>query len=322
VSKEIPVAVVPGALDSLVIAPSTAALAVDGFRQFTVSGFDVYGNAISDLAIAYNVSGGIGSINSTGMFTAGRVTGTGEVIATSDGHTAVASVTVGPGPLDRIAVLSRSSVTLSAGSVVILNAIGYDAHGNMIDGLIFSWGADNGSMMVMDGTSEIIYQAGTLVGSRTVTATNGSVLASLSLSVVPGPLVTLVVDPAALVADPGDSVDLTVRGYDAYGNLVANLVFTWAISSTSSTNDAIGTLTAHADTKTATLVAGNGATGTITVTCGGKSAVVSVTVNESPSALTKAAPTLALAAIIAVVALAVLLVLMLLGKIRTAGKKE
>ena len=322
VSKEIPVAVVAGALDSLVIAPSTAALAVDEYRQFTVSGFDVYGNAISDLAIAYNVSGGIGSINSTGMFTAGRATGTGEVIATSDGHTAVASVTVGPGPLDRIAVLSRSSVTLSAGSVVILSAVGYDVHGNTIDGLIFSWGADNGSMMVMEGTSEIIYQAGTLVGSRTVTARNGSVLASLSLSVVPGPLVTLVVDPAALVADPGDSVDLTVRGYDAYGNLVANLVFTWAISSTSSTNDAIGTLTAHADTKTATLVAGNGATGTITVTCGGKSAVVSVTVNESPSALTKAAPSLALAAMIAVVALAVLLVLMFLGKLRTVGKKE
>jgi hypothetical protein len=148
------------------------------------------------------------------------------------------------------------------------------------------------------------------------------VQASLSLSVVPGSLATLVVDPAALVADPGDSVNLTARGYDAYGNLIANLVFTWSISSTSSTNDAIGVLNGHADTSIATLVAGNGATGTITVTSGGKSTVVSVTVNDSPSALTKAAPGLALATLIAVVALALLLVLMLLGKLRTVGKKE
>ena len=322
VSTEIPVAVVHGALDILVVAPSTAEIVVGESRQFTVSGFDVYGNAISSLTIGFSISGSIGSINSIGMFTAGTATGTGEVVATSGGHTAEASVTVGAGPLDRIAVLSSSSVTLSAGSVVILNAIGYDAHGNVIEGLIFSWGADSGSMIVMDGTSEVIYQAGTSVGSRTVTAANGSVLASLSLSVVPGPLAILVIDPAALVADPGDSVNLTVRGYDAYGNPVADLVFTWAISSTSSTNDAIGALTAHADTKNATLVAGNGATGTITVTCGGKSAVVRVTVSESPSALTKAAPTLALAAIIAVVVLAVLLVLMLLGKLRMVGKKD
>jgi outer membrane protein assembly factor BamB len=322
VSTEVPISVIPGALDSLVIAPFSAALTVDETLQFAVSGFDAYGNAVSGLTIEYSVSGDIGSINGTGMLTAGTSTGTGGVIATSGGLTVQASVTIGPGPLDRIAVFSRNSVTVSAGSVVILSATGYDAHGNEIAGLTFSWGADNGSVTLMTGTSDIVYQAGTSVGSRTVTAANGSAVGSLDLSVVPGPLATLVVDPAAVVADSGDSVDLTVRGYDAYGNLVANLAFTWSISSTSSTIDAIGTLSPHEDTKTATLIAGDGATGTVTVSCGGKSAVVSVTVSESPSALTKAVPSLALAAVIAVIVLAVLLVLMLLGKIRMIGKKE
>jgi outer membrane protein assembly factor BamB len=322
VSTEIPISVIPGALDSLVITPSSAALTVDETVQFAVSGFDAYGNAVSGLTIEYSVSGDIGSINGTGMFTAGTSTGTGGVIATSGGLAVQTFVTIGPGQLDRIAVVSKSSVTVSAGSVVILSATGYDAHGNEIAGLTFSWGADNGSVTLMDGTSEIVYQAGTSVGSRTVTAANGSVVGSLDLSVVPGPLATLVVDPAAVLADSGDSVDLTVRGYDAYGNLVVNLAFTWSISSTSSTIDAIGTLSPHEDTKTATLIAGDGATGTITVSCGGKSAIVSVTVNESPSALTKTAPSLALAAVIAVIVLAVLLVLMLLGKIRTIGRKE
>jgi hypothetical protein len=322
VSTDIPVAVVPGALNSLVIAPTTAAIVVDEALQFAVSGFDLYGNVISDLTISFSVTGSIGSIDDTGMFTAGIVTGTGAVIATSGGHTAQATVMVVHGSLDRIAILSNGSVSLSAGSVVVLNAIGYDAHGNTVDGLTFSWNADDGSVTVMDGTSAAIYQAGTSVGSRTVTAANGSVYATLSLSVVPGSLATLVVDPAALVVASGDSVNLTVRGYDAYGNPVPDLVFTWTISSTSSTSEAIGVLTAHADTGTATLVAGKGATGTITVACGDKSAVVGVTVNESRSALTKAAPAFSLAALVAVVALAVLLVLMLLGKLHLGGKKE
>ncbi|MBU0685975.1 MAG: PQQ-binding-like beta-propeller repeat protein [Candidatus Thermoplasmatota archaeon] len=322
VSTVISVVVIPGALDSLVIAPSTAAVFVDEVTQFTVSGFDVYGNVISGLTISYTVLGGIGSVNSAGVFTAGTATGAGKVIAISGDDFAEASVTVGHGPLDRIAVFSTSTVTLPAGSVVVLNAVGYDAHGNTVSDLTFTWSADKGSMIFMSGTSEVVYQAGTSVGSRTVTASYGSVHGSMSLSVVPGPLTTLVVDPAALVAHSGDSVNLTVRGYDAYGNPIPNLEFSWAISSTSSINDAIGTLTAHTDTRTVTLATGKGATGTITVTCGDKSAVVSVTVNESPSALTKAAPTLALAAMIAVIALAVLLVLMLLGKLRTVGKKE
>jgi hypothetical protein len=322
VSTEIPVSVLPGALDSLVVSPSTAALVVAESRQFTVYGYDVYGNAISGLTVSFTVSAGIGSVNSTGMFTAGMATGIGEVIATSGSHTAEASVTVGHGPLDRIEVSSTSTVTMPAGSAVVLKAIGYDSHGNAVSDSIFAWSADNGSMMSMDGTSEVVYQAGTSVGSRTVTVSNGSVRGSIGLSVVPGPLAVLVVDPAALVVHSGDSVNLTVRGNDAYGNPIPNLEFLWTISSTSSTNDAIGSMTTHADTRTVTLVAGEGATGTLTVASGGKSAVVSVTVIESSSTFTKAAPTIALAAIIAAIALAVLLVLMLLGKLRTVGKKE
>ncbi len=100
----------PGPLEQMVIAPDPAEMGMEMTQQFVVVGADEYGNLISDLNFNWSVQSGGGTIDSTGLFTAGNTHGTYndtvKVEATHGGVTqsATADVTVEP---DRIVFLSN-----------------------------------------------------------------------------------------------------------------------------------------------------------------------------------------------------------------------
>jgi hypothetical protein len=69
------VTVTAGPLASIVVTPNPTTLVIRGTRQFTAAGSDAFGNPVP-IAPAWAVVAGGGTINSTGLFTAGITAGT------------------------------------------------------------------------------------------------------------------------------------------------------------------------------------------------------------------------------------------------------
>lgn len=84
---------IEGELASLNISPSGATIGISQSQLFTASGEDDLG-FIVDVDPTWSVTGGIGTINSNGLFTAGASTGAGSVVASYGGKSSSASVTV------------------------------------------------------------------------------------------------------------------------------------------------------------------------------------------------------------------------------------
>src|SRR3989338_28071 len=105
----------------IVISPSPAIIGVNQTQFFTALGRDASGKLIA-ISPTWSVSGNIGSITSSGLFTAGAVDATGSVIATADSLSGSAAVTVTTtGWLGGI--VSYSNGTLVSGIRVYLKEI-------------------------------------------------------------------------------------------------------------------------------------------------------------------------------------------------------
>jgi hypothetical protein len=65
-----------GPLDHIVVTPASATVAVGGTQQFTAKGYDVDDNPVPKLSFTWAVVNGGGTINTSGLFTAGSAEGT------------------------------------------------------------------------------------------------------------------------------------------------------------------------------------------------------------------------------------------------------
>ena len=104
------VTIKPGALEQVVIAPNPVEIGMEMTQRFVAVGADQYGNRFSGLSFTWSVENGGGTIDASGLFTAGDIPATyDETVkaeATQGGITqsGTASVTVEP---DRIIFLSN-----------------------------------------------------------------------------------------------------------------------------------------------------------------------------------------------------------------------
>ena len=83
-------------LTSIILEPNPVILKVGQSQTMTASAYDSYGNLIqlNHSAYQWNVSGGVGTISSSGVFTA-SIVGEGEIIAEYDSIQGTASVSIG-----------------------------------------------------------------------------------------------------------------------------------------------------------------------------------------------------------------------------------
>ena len=128
--------------------------------------------------------------------------------------------------------------------------------------------------------------ASTLAQTETVTATEGSVQETTSVTFVAGPpsatTSTLVASPATVTADGVQATTLTVTVEDAHGNPVANTAVTL---SASGSDNAFGTISGTTNAKgvfTTTLASTLAQTETITATEGSVQETTSVTFTAGP----------------------------------------
>ena len=149
-----PVTISAGPLAQVVLAPDPAEIGMGMTQQFVAVAADQYGNRITGLTIGWVVRNGGGSIDETGLFTAGTTPGefSGTVSASAtEGDTirwGTADVTVEP---DRIAFVSDRNDDIP--EIYVMDADGTNIERlttNLFVELFLSWSPD-GRRIVFDG---------------------------------------------------------------------------------------------------------------------------------------------------------------------------
>ncbi|HEY2915610.1 MAG TPA: hypothetical protein VGI98_00160 [Candidatus Limnocylindrales bacterium] len=105
-------------LTTITVSPTSTSVPVNGTKQFTATGYDQFGTAMSPQpSFSWSVSGG-GTIGATtGLFTAGATAGGPfTVTAAAGGKTGTASVTVTAAPGDFSFTVSPASLTIKRGT--------------------------------------------------------------------------------------------------------------------------------------------------------------------------------------------------------------
>src|SRR4029077_10487430 len=122
----------PGLTATIAISPTSVTLAPGGTQQFTVVAKNANGDVLVLPDPIWAVSGGGGTISSTGLYTAGTTAGTftNSVSVTCNGVTASATIIITPGPLTTITVTPNP--TLLIGATQQFTAVGHDANGNVV----------------------------------------------------------------------------------------------------------------------------------------------------------------------------------------------
>jgi uncharacterized delta-60 repeat protein len=176
-----------GALASIAVTPNPLTIGPGGTQQFTAAGKDGYNNAVS-IAPVWSVTGGIGTVNSSGLFTAVTV-GSGAVVAASGSISGSASVTVAlvPSQTNSTVVASPTSVNANGVHVSTVTVTLKDASNNSIvgHGVTISSGAHPTTIAPSSATTNSSGQAAFTVkstqeGVATITATDTTVSVALS----------------------------------------------------------------------------------------------------------------------------------------------
>ena len=263
----------PPVLTSITVAPSTVSLAPAATQQFTATGHYTGGGTG---AVLVNWSATGGTINTTGLYTAGATTGPYQVTATLIGGSiaGTAAVTITPAPPTLTSVtVAPATVTLVPAATQQFSATGHYSDGSTNAGISVDWTAAGGTVDVNG-----LYTAGATDGIYQVTATaTGTAIGGhgdVTIATPPPNLVAIEITPTSLRIKPFDSLPYTAIGRLSDGGTVPVSV-TWSatfsnLTTIKNTISAAGMY--HAGTVlgpftvTATQVGGpHSATGTVSV---------------------------------------------------------
>lgn len=206
-----PVIVYPGVPATADVAPDTATVSADSTKQFTATIRDADGNVVAT-APTWTVSGGVGSVSATGLFTAATA-GSGFVRAAAGAARDSARVTVVPGTPASVTV-TPDPVTVSADTTQPFAATVQDADGNAVP-VLPTWSVLGGIGSV---NASGLFTA-TTSGIGFVRAVAGAARDSAQVTVVPGQAVTLDVAPDTATVSADSTEQFAAVARDADGNV-------------------------------------------------------------------------------------------------------
>jgi uncharacterized protein YjdB len=131
-------------------------------------------------------------------------------------------------------VISLSALPVQVGWTDTASAEGFDQRGDPITIGTPVWTTASSAIATVDSRGVV---TGVAVGLASIIATVGGKQGQIALPVVPVAVATVVVNPPAAVASPGDTVRFTATTLDAAGDTLTDRVLTW-----SSTEAAVATV--------------------------------------------------------------------------------
>lgn len=206
-----PVAVTPGPLHAIELAPASAEVAAGSTLKFAARGIDTGGNPVS-ADMEWSLSEPVGKLDEAGNFEAETV-GAAQVQVRSGDVSAAASVEVVPGPPAEIR-LSETELELTAGETRELSFQVFDAQGNRIPDPGYRWEAPDDRGVFSADNRFTAKRA----GEGPVRLVVGPVSETISVTVNPGEIARVEVAPAERKLQAGDTRPFTASGFDAQGN--------------------------------------------------------------------------------------------------------
>ncbi len=271
-------------LTSIVVAPASSTLGPLEMQQFVATAQDQFATALATQpTFAWSVSGG-GTIDASGLFTAGTTAGGPYTVTAQSGvvsGTATVSVAI-PNAAPTIATAAFADPNPATDNTVSLSVLGDDDAGEA--NLTYTWATTGAPPAAVafsaNGTNAAKNTTATFseAGSYTFQVTvrdQGNLTATSSVAVtVNQTLTSIAVSPASATVNTSASQQFTAAARDQFGtNLTTQPTFTWSVAG-GGTIGGSGLFTA-----------GTSAGGPYTVTAqsAGMSGTASVTVSSTPT---------------------------------------
>lgn len=215
------VVVNPPGLLSLRVTPDSATVSADSALDFTATLTDVIGGT-STVEPSWGVTGSIGTINATGLFTA-TTPGSGRVTASYLGLADSAGVRVTAGAPASVTI-SPASASVSADSTRQFTAVVRDADGNVVSTAV-TWSVLGGVGTIDAGG---LFTA-SVAGAGSVRATAGGAIGSAPVTVTPGAAVSIALSPDSVGVSADSTATFSATARDADGNVTAGTV-AWSVA--------------------------------------------------------------------------------------------
>src|SRR5437899_545408 len=227
-SSQLPtLAVLPGAVAQVVVAPVTASLdALGRTQRFSASALDASGNVIPGPAFTWTSDNPlVAPVDVSGIVTA-LANGGATITATTNGISGSATCSVAQ--VVRSVVLSPASAALAAvGLPQQFSAVALDGNGRTVAGQTFAWSSSDPVIATVDGTG---LATGLAPGSVTITATTAGASGTATLS-VQQVLTSVVVSPVTATLNAlGLTQSFSAVARDAGGNVILGRTFAWSAS--------------------------------------------------------------------------------------------
>jgi hypothetical protein len=271
-------------LTSIIVAPTSATVVSSATQQFSATARDQFAtNLAAQPTFTWSVSGG-GTINPSGLFTAGTTAGTYTVTTRSGSVSKTASVTVAsPNTAPTIATAASASPNPVTGTTATLSALGADDNGE--SNLTYTWATTGTPPAAVtfsaNGTNAAKNTRATFTkaGSYTLRVTlkdAGNLTATSSVAMtVNQTLTSVVLSPTSASIPISTTRQFTATARDQFtASLATQPTFTWSVSG-------VGTITTSG-LFTAGTTAGSS---TVTAASGGVKGTASVTVTQATAAV-------------------------------------
>ena len=198
-----------GALKQIILSPATGSVAAGGHFKFSAYGKMANGDSVAVTA-TYTASGG--TIDASGMYTAGPTPGTYPIIAsittTTQGggtraDTSQVTITGGTVPVGSV-VVSPATGSVEAGKTIQITATTKDANGNVLTGRAITWSSSNTAVATVS-TGGLV--TGKAVGSATITAASEGKSGTAAITVTGSSGSSVVFVGAGDISDCGNNGD-------------------------------------------------------------------------------------------------------------------
>ncbi|HVS71428.1 MAG TPA: C2 family cysteine protease [Phycisphaerae bacterium] len=227
------------ALTTIGVSPSSSSLSANGSETLAATGYDQFGQALTvQPTFTWTLASGVGSVNSSGVYSAGTTPGSATITASSGGIGGSATVTVAnQAPTIATPASGPSTVGISSANLSVLGADdGGESH------LIYTWsivsdptGASpsfsiNGTNAAKN-TMVLFNRAGSYTFLVTVSDGSSTATSSLTLT-VQQTMTSIQVSPGTQALNAYAVQQFSATAYDQFGQMLATQpAFTWTVDS-------------------------------------------------------------------------------------------
>lgn len=256
------------AVASILVNPPSPNILVGATMQLSSVTLGESGDILAGRSVAWQSSDPlVASVDNLGLLT-GLAPGVTTITATSETRTASVGVTVLPVPVANVQI-SPVTDTVVVGQTTQLTAVPRDSIGAPLVDRPLLWTSGNQSIATVSASGLVI---GVAAGTVSITGTSEGKSSSSTIVVLARPVGSVIVSPAQVSLNAGQTLKLTVLITDNNGTLLTNRPITYRSGNTN-------TATVSTD---GTVTGVNEGSTTITVTSEGKTGTADVSVTASP----------------------------------------